>query len=366
MSTYKPIELGDGNTIQTLLEAAEAHPAMLNAITDAKESIRFANYCMVPGEAFGRFSNALVEAADRGVVVQIMLDRYGSRDTYLQHLAALLEAGIELRWKREFKPHHPFRYNQGLHKKLLIIDNKLGFLGGIGVGDFWLKTTPGYPAAWRDTHFAVTGPVVGALTSAFNQSWEGKKARPIAGGGTLIPINSQSNGWPRLTSAGKTMIDLIATTKKQLNITTGYFGPSRPIMSALQQTARRGVNIRILTNGPYCTHISARDAGRHRYGPLLAAGIHIYEYQPTKIHAKAITADGAASLIGSANLNFRSLYHDEEFSLLIKNAKLTKQLDEQFERDLERAREISPKVWTQRPAATQLRQATASLARYIF
>jgi cardiolipin synthase A/B len=366
MSTHKPIELGGGNTIQTLLEAAEAYPAILDAITDAKESIRFANYCMVPGEAFGRFGEALAEAAGRGVAVQIMLDRYGSQDTYPQHLAALLEAGVELRWKREFEPRHPFRYNQGLHKKLLIIDNKNGFLGGVGIGDFWLGSTPRYPAAWRDTHFAVTGAVVGALTSAFDQSWEGEKAQPLPGYDTTTPINSQSKGWPQLAPVGKTMLDLIAATTKQLNITTGYFGPSRPIARALRAAARRGVRIRVLTNGPYCTHIAARDAGRHLYGPLLAAGIHIYEYQPTKIHAKVITSDGPTSLIGSANLNFRSLYHDEEFSLLIRNRTLTTQLDEQFEHDLKSAQEITPTAWAQRPAIARIRQATASLARYIF
>lgn len=141
---------------------------------------------------------------------------------------------------------------------------------------------------------------------------------------------------------------------------------SRPLIRALQQTARRGVHTRILTNGPYCTHANARDAGRHRYGPLLAAGIHIYEYQPTKIHAKIITSDDATSLIGSANLNFRSLYHDAEFSLLIKNKGLAAQLDKQFERDLEQAQEITPQAWRQRPVTDRLRQATASLARYIF
>lgn len=366
MSTYKPIELGRGNTIQTLVEAAEAYPAMLQAIASARKSIRFANYCMVPGEAFDRFSKALVAATAHGVTVQILLDAHWSYVADLAHFKALLAAGVELRWERRFQPLHPLRYNHGLHKKLLIIDNKCGFSGGIGVGDCWLKATPGFPAAWRDTHFAVTGPIVRTLAEAFDQSWEGQEVQPTPSDDAITPINSQSHGWPQLTPVGKTMLDLITTTKKQLTITTSYFSPSRPIVHALQQAARRGVRIRILTNGPYCTHASARDAGRHLYGSLLAAGIPIYEYQPTKIHAKTITSDGEVSLIGSANLNFRSLYHDAEFSLLIRNRKLAAQLDELFEHDLQQATEITPAAWAKRPGTARLRQATLSLARYIF
>jgi len=366
MSTYKPIELGGGNTIQTLAEAAEAYPAMLQAIASARESIRFANYCMVPGEAFDRFSRALTAATARGVTVQILLDAHWSYVADLAHFKALLAVGVELRWERRFQLLHPLRYNHGLHKKLLIIDNKNGFLGGVGVDDVWLKATPKYPAPWRDTHFAVTGPIVAKLTEAFDQSWEDKQPQHIPGGEAITPINSQSQRWPQLTPVGKTMLDLITTTKKQLTITTSYFAPSRPIVCALQAATRHGTRIRILTNGPYCTHPSARDAGRHLYGPLLAAGIHIYEYQPTKIHAKVITSDGAVSFIGSANLNFRSLYHDAEFSLLIRNQKLTAQLNELFEHDLKQATEITPTTWAKRPAKARLRQATLSLARYIF
>jgi len=366
MSIYKPIELGDGNTIQTLVEAEEAYPAMLKGIADATQSIRLANYCMVPGEAFDRFSQALIHASRRGVVVQILVDRYGSSDTKPQHLAPLLQAGIQLRWLREFQLRHPLQYNHGLHKKLLIIDNKSGFLGGIGIGDFWLQATSGYPAPWRDTHFVVTGPVVAALTAAFEQSWEGEVLQSLHEHGAITPINSQSVAWPQLAPVGTTIRDLIGATNKQLNITTAYFGPSRPIIGALQEAAQRGVHVRILTNGPYCTHPSARDAGRHLYEPLLAAGVHIYEYQPSKIHTKAITSDGKVSLIGSANLNFRSLYHDAEFSLLVRSPKLTSQLNELFERDLKEATEITPKIWAHRSAPTRLHQATLSLARYIF
>ena len=375
MSTSKPIRLAGGNTVQTLQEASQTHPAMLKAIRGAATSIRFANYCVDPGTTFDRFSRALTEAAGRGVCVQILLDAYGSHLCERKQVVALRDAGVEVVWRRQRTPSQLPHYNHGLHKKLLIIDNKIGFTGGVGVADFWLQATPGYPAAWRDTHFALTGPVVTALAAAFDQSWQDGGGQPLSssdqgtvfsGNRTITPINSAALGWPKLAPAGEALLKLIAATKRELTITTAYFGPSRPVIRALQAAARRGVHIRILTNGPFGTHHSAIEAGRHRYGPLLAAGVHIYEYQPTKIHAKVVTSDGATAIIGSANLNFRSLYHDEEFSLLIRSPQLANQLDEQFERDLNHTAEINPATWSRRPLADRLRQTGASLARYIF
>jgi cardiolipin synthase len=367
MSIYKPLKLADGNIIQILFNADEAYPAMLAAIAAAQTSIKFANYCMLPGVAFQRFSQALAEAASRGVRVQMVLDAYYSRAIRdRQYSGNLLAAGTQLRWRRRFQPLHPLRYNHGLHKKLLIIDNKIGFTGGVGVGDFWQQATLDYPAPWRDTHFGLIGPVVAAMTAAFEQSWEGSEVPARTSCGEITAINSQPSHWPQLSTVGETMIDLIKTTQHRLNITTAYFNPSRPAAEALQQAAGRNVQVGVLTNGPHCTHPSARNASRHGYAPLLEAGIHIYEYQPSLIHAKIITSDDTTSLIGSANLNFRSLYHDEEFSLLVRGPKLAAQLGEQFRCDLQQAPEITRQRWAHRRAPERLRQATASLARYIF
>ena len=368
MSTYQPLKLSDGNTIQPLLNAEGTYPAMLAAIAAAKTSIKFANYCMLPGVVFQQFSRALTEAASRGVQVQIVLDAYYSRAIQSHHYTDdLLAAGVQLRWRRRFQPLHPLRYNHGLHKKLLIIDNKVGFTGGVGVGDFWQQATSRHPKPWCDTHFKLTGPVAATMAAAFNQSWrDGPVTSPTSSSAAITVINSQPSRWPQLSSVGEAVLILIQGAEHQLNVTTAYFNPSRPVAQALQEAARRNVQVRILTNGPYCTHPSARDAGRHSYAPLLKVGIHIYEYQPSIIHTKVITSDDATSLVGSANLNFRSLYHDEEFSLLIKNKELTTQLDKQFEHDLEQAQEITPQAWRQRPVIDRLQQATASLARYIF
>jgi cardiolipin synthase len=373
--TYKRLTFANGSSLQVLMEATEAYPAMLAAINQAHHSILLANYCMMPGSAFERFNHALREAAGRSVVVRLMVDAYGSRHIDPQQLTAFHQAGIQLLWRRPLKFSQLIDYNHGLHKKLLIVDGQQGFTGGIGIGDFWERPTPSYPAAWRDTHFLLTGPVVAAMAAAFVQSWQDGGGRGLPSAIATIqplatpeikPCNSASTGFMRLTPIGQEVLDLVAATKSKLTITTAYFGPSRPVIQALQAAAGRGVQIRILTNGPHCTQASARDAGRHRYRPLLATGIHIYEYQPTVIHAKLITTDNATSMIGSANLNFRSLYHDEEFSLIIRSRELAVQLEKQFERDLQNALEIKPAEWSYRPAADKLRQAGWSLARYIF
>ena len=356
------------NHIARLTDATEAYPAMLDAIAAARSSVWLANFCMQRGSAFDRFYEALLAAAKRGVAVKLLLDAYGSADNDPTQLQTLQAAGVEIVWFRPRRLAAIWYYNRRLHKKLLIVDGTVGFTGGIGVADFWIAPAQ-YPLAWRDTHFRVVGPMVAAMAQSFAQSWNEFSARPLKVRAS-VPNTTATNSVPRgalhSSPAEELLVGLITSATTELNLTTAYFSPTRRVVRALRAAAKRGVRVRVLANGPYGTHPHAIDAGRHGYTRLLASDVRIFEYQPTKIHAKITVADGAVSCIGSINLNFRSMHHDEEFNLTVRDGTLATQLNRDFERDLTNAHEIRLDAWKRRPIAARFQQAWSSTGRYFF
>lgn len=362
--------------------ATQTYPAIIKAIHQARSSIHWANFCFERGRVSKRLYPPLAAAARRGVAVRLLIDAYGSTDFNAAAINRWRQAGIEVVRFAPLQARRPWRYNHRLHKKLLIIDSTLGFTGGVGVGDFWSDPTD-FPRSWRDTHFMISGPTVAAMQHAFVQSWNrfGPQLRlddtkPVSGSRQIsaspkrgeaikmAPINSLPRG-RQMTAIGRTFVALIDSAQRDITLTTAYFGPNRTVRAALQRAVQRGVRVRILANGPYVTHETARDAGRHLYPRLLRAGIQLYEYQPTKIHAKILVVDSRLCCIGSANLNFRSFYHDEEFNLVVRSRELAEQLNRDFEHDLGSAHEIRLDRW-QQPRSTKLRQAGLSLGRYFF
>lgn len=373
---FSDSEFSGGNTIRVLHDAAETYPAMLAAIEGARHSVYLANYCMIRGRAFDRFHEVLMAAAQRGVDVRILLDAYGSKDNDPAQIQALRDAGAKVAWFQPFHPLQPHRYNRRLHKKLMIVDNKIGFTGGIGVRDYWLQH-PDYPAPWRDTHFQLEGPIVADMIGAFARSWNPWGSSPLpkvkppaqsteSGGVEIAAIDSHPIGLTRMAPIGPILLELITSAQHDITITTGYFGPNRAVMAALCQATSRGVDVRLLTNSRYSTHHFVLEAGKPQYAQLLRGGVRIYEYQPTMVHAKLVIVDGKTSCIGSANLNCRSLYHSQEFNLLVRGRALASQLNQDFERDLEQAQEIKLPAWRRRPLATKLRQALYSPSHYLF
>lgn len=358
-----------------LRDGRETYPVMIKAINSARHSILCANFCMVQGKVFQRFQTALIDAAERGVSVHLLLDAHGSKDTNPEDITALKQAGVRVVWFRPFKKLSPLQYNRRLHKKLLIVDDAIGFTGGIGVGDYWIANEH-YPKPWRDTHFGFRGQIVEDMVDAFAQSWhemssialpmEGKPAHLTEEITDITATNSPTFGYNNLSTVGELILGHINAAEKSLNLTTAYFGPSKLLLEAILAAAKRGVTVRLLVNGPYTNHTSAAEAGRDHYSELLNAGIEVYEYQPTKMHAKILTYDGAVSCIGSANLNYRSFYHDEEFNLTVRDAEFAKKLNRQFENDLKSAKRITKRGLRLLPRKTKLRRKFYRLGRYFY
>jgi cardiolipin synthase len=365
-----------GNIVTTYNNGASTYTAMLKDIGNATASVYIANFWSESGDAFAQLSKALQAAARRKVSVYVLADHYGSRHVEDRHVVQLQKAGVIWVWFRPFNRRRFWEYNRRLHKKLLLIDDKIGYTGGVGIADLWVQATHGYPRPWRDTHFRITGPVVGDMVKCFQRTWqrwsEASLPQPTAMIQRKPGFNSVSiaavDSLPAqpINPAGQLYIELIVRARRSLTLTTAYFGPIRQLRQALAEAAERGVNVRILTNGPHSTHSYAVEAGRRWYGQLLQAGVVIYEYQPTKIHAKLVTIDHRITTIGSANLNFRSFRHDEEFNLVVNSVDLSKQIEQSFETDLKQAQRITLEDWQRRGRLAATRQYLASFGRYFF
>lgn len=352
--------------ITILPGGSETYAGMFSDIRAAKHEIVYANFCFLPGRVFDQLSRLLIEAAQRGVKIHIIADWYGSSAVGERQVAKLRRAGVDWVWFRPSRSHW-WSYNRRMHKKLLIVDRRVAYTGGVGVADFWQRAVKGYPKAWRDTHFRITeSQTVKALYNGAASSWNRfSRDRPLEHLSVSRPRFPVTDSRPPRrhapSPAGLQMVAALNQAKKSVRITTAYFGPSKLLRSALVQAAERGVAVELLLNGSHASHQVAWLAGQHYYGRFLKVGIRIYEYQPTKLHSKLMTIDGTTAIVGSANWNFRSLYHDQECNLTVNDAAFCRQLDRQFELDKRQSRPITEVNPTQR-----LRQRLSSIGRYFF
>lgn len=366
-----------GNKVRILQNGHEAYPAMLKAITHASQRVWLANYSQVNGEVYADFQRALVAAAHRGVDVRVLIDAHGSDAPNKTQAQELRAAGAHVVRFRPLSWLAPWTYNKRLHKKLLIIDDADCFSGGVGLADFWARPWGPYPKAWRDTHFLITGPAVSAFASSFALPWNRFCERA-----QKLPISSE----PVTNSAGKTPIAVIDSptstfaaaaaraellrwidsASTRLDIVTAYYGPDETVFNCLIAAAQRGVAVRLICNGPYSTHAIAQRSGQVRYRKFVEAGGNIYEYLPTKIHAKLMLVDVRYTIAGSPNINMRSSYHDEEIVISIDDKTVTSQLEREFERDLKNCRHITLQNLSEHRNGYETGNRLRHLLRYFF
>ncbi len=264
----------ESNTITVLNDALETYPAMIAALSRAQKSVYFGNFCMTKGKAFEQFVPLLFKAARRGADVRLLLDAYGSVNNDPAQLSKLKAAGVKVAWFRPLNRQNFLKYNRRFHKKLLIIDEEVGFTGGIGVGIHWLDN-PHYPQPWRDTHFQISGEAVNALAQSFTQSWndwseERMTATAYVAHPLITPVNS-NRAAPGIMPAGASLLNLFSEAKRSITVTTAYFGPPAVAHKALFAATARGVKVRILTNGPFGSNKAALAAGQHLYARFLGA-----------------------------------------------------------------------------------------------
>ncbi|CAL9333297.1 phosphatidylserine/phosphatidylglycerophosphate/cardiolipin synthase family protein [Streptomyces sp. NPDC003090] len=364
----------EGNELVALRNGDEIFPAMLDAIRSARHTIDMMTFVYWRGQIARDFAAALADRARAGVRVRLLLDGFGARRIETDLLDDMDAAGVEIAWFRKPVWLSPFKQNHRCHRKALIVDEHTAFTGGVGIAEEWCGDAR-HPGEWRDTHVRLRGPAVDGVAAAFAQNWAechdelydecDRFTEHTQHGTSVVQVvrGSASIGWQDMQTLIRVML---TSAEERFRLATAYFAPDRYFIHLLCATARRGVRVEILLPGPYTDQRASQLAGQAHYRELLEAGVVIRQYQPTMMHAKIITVDGVASLIGSTNFNRRSMDHDEEVMLAVLDEEFTATLDAHYDEDVARSAAIDPSRWKRRAAHQRIREAAvAPLRRFL-
>ncbi len=356
----------EGNQIQILRNGAEIFPAMLEAIRDARRSVDLLTFVYWKGDVAVDFATALGERARAGVRVRLLLDSIGARHMDPDLVKEMRQSGVHVRWFRSLEPGTGkvlTRANRRTHRKVLICDETVGFTGGVGIAEEWME--------WRETHFCVIGPAVDGLHGAFIDNWI--ETGPLT-------VDAAFDRFPEHETVGSSTVQvvrgaaeagsndianllevLISQAESRLWITTAYFNPDDELTALLIAAAQRGVDVEVLVPGEHADKRFVQIVGEARYAELLDSGITIRVYQPTMLHAKILTVDGAVATVGSANINQRSTQFDEEVNLVIFDRAVVAELDRDFQNDLAESEAIDPADWAERSRFQRAAERAASV-----
>ncbi|MCC5970583.1 MAG: cardiolipin synthase B [Pararhodobacter sp.] len=345
-----------GTQIETLVNGDRIFPAMLDAIAAAEQSVNFETYVYWSGDIAVRFADALSERALAGVEVRVLLDWVGSAQMDPALIDRMEAAGVRVVRFRPVRWYTLTRVNNRTHRKLLVVDGRVGFTGGVGVGDEWLGDAR-HPDEWRETHYRVTGPVVAMMQGAFAENWVEDTGEVLQGPRhfpALEPVGDMVGQLVTSSTGSRNSIHLmlmtaIASAESHLRITSPYFVPDDVAINQLLEARARGVTVDIIVPSAHTDFALVRHASRHFWGPLLEAGVGIYEYQPTFIHAKLLIVDTGFVSVGSTNFDERSFRLNDEANLNVFNAEFAREQIEIFERDLAQSVRITVDSWERRP-----------------
>jgi len=363
-----PPIVGD-NRVEVLLNGEQIFPAMLDAIRQARHTITFETYIYWSGDIGRAFADALSERARAGVEVHVLLDWIGSQKMDEALLDAMRDAGVEIRYYRPLSWYHVDKMNNRTHRKLLVVDGRVGFTGGVGVGDNWQGHAQD-PDHWRDTHFRAEGPVVAQIQATFNDNWNKVTGRVLHGepyfpalepaGGSAAQMFQSS---PEGGAESMQLMYLLAITAaaRTIDLSSAYFVPDALTTRTIVDALKRGVRVRIIVPGPYIDTDLVRRASRANWGPLLAAGAQIFEYQPTMFHCKVLVVDGLLVSVGSTNFDTRSFRLNDEANLNVFDAAFARRQIEVFEDDLRHSRRITHEAWLARPWHEKVMEKAAEL-----
>lgn len=359
-----------GNHVTTLINGDQIFPAMLEAIRGARVSITFETFIFRDAIACD-FCEALTEAARRGVKVHVLIDWLGSRTMDRDKLEAIRHAGGEVHLYHELTWLHLGRINNRTHRKLLIVDGRIGFTGGAGIGAEWMGNG-GDPAHWRDSHYRVEGPVVAQMQAVFIDNWMKGTGEILYGDTYFPPLQPAGEMDAQMFASSPTggsesmhLMVLLAITAahRTIDIENSYFVPDDLSVDALIAARERGVRVRILVPGRHTDAPLGRWAAHALYGRLLEAGVEICEYRPTMLHCKVIVVDEYWTSVGSCNFDNRSFRLNDEANLNVFSPQFAREQIAYMEADLEHARRLHPHRWARRPASRRLYENVAILLR---
>ncbi len=350
--------LVDGNTVEILENGREIFPAMVDAIRQAKRSITFENFVFTEGKVTREFAEAMAERARHGVKVHFLQDAMGCNCVRGRDMQMLKDAGCQVEIFRYFN----LQFNERTHRKLLIIDGHVGFIGGVGISDDW-DGDADEPDHWRDTQYRVEGPVVAQMQQAFLDNWAQTRGCVLHGEdyfpesarpGSYFCQVFQSSASQGADSARMMFLFSIAAARKSIRIANAYFIPDDLTISTLIEARERGVEIEVIAPGELIDQHVARYVGRSRWAGMLKAGIRFYEYQPSRYHCKYMIVDDRWTSVGSCNFDNRSLRLNEEANLNVCEPDFAARHMKIFEKDKANSREITWHDWKARPLAEKI------------
>ena len=348
-----------GNRIDILENGEGIFPAMLDSIGGAKKTVNFEAYIFWSGEVGTRFRDAFIQAAARGVQVRVLLDAVGSSSKLKESDADAMEkAGVRVQYFHSKKPWKVWVLNHRNHRRVMVVDGLVGFTGGVGFADEWAGNADS-PEHWRDSQARVEGPAVRGLQRAFQENWSEVTGEPLVGDeffpsllqpGSLSAAVVLSSPLSAMSGAERVYAISLAAAAKEIWIANSYFVPDDQTTGLLVAAVKRGVDVRVIVPSDEHNDVPAtKAAGRSSYGPLLAGGVKIFEYEPTMFHLKTMVVDGIFSTIGSANFDERSFHLNEEINLFVYDAGFAADMRARFEKDLEKCEPYTLAMWKARP-----------------
>ncbi|AQH04606.1 cardiolipin synthase (plasmid) [Burkholderia sp. KK1] len=351
-----------GNRFQVLVNGDAIFPSMLEGIRSARATITFETFIYWSGAIGEDFARALSDKAREGVAVHVLLDWVGSSKMDKRYLRMLRGAGAEV--IQYHKPHWTGlgRMNDRTHRKLLVIDGRIGFTGGVGIAEEWTGHAQD-EKHWRDTHFRLEGPAVGQMQAVFMDNWVKATGNVLHGANYFPEIEPAGDGLAHMFSSSPSggsddmqLMYLMAITAatRSIHLSSAYFVPDKLTINAIVEAARRGVEVRIITPGKRIDTHTVREASRACWGDLLAAGVEMFEYQPTMFHCKLIVVDEYLVSVGSTNFDSRSFKLNDEANLNIYDRDFARQQTAIFDDDVTHAKRITLDDWRRRPLAEKL------------
>lgn len=352
--------------LEVLTDGSAFYPAALEAMRSARDSICLEAYVFHPGEISRLYLEVMTERAKAGVQVNLVLDAFGSWAMTKTSLQSLTDAGGRVEWYNKARWYSLSRMDNRTHRELLIVDGRVGFIGGAGIADQWWKGKGKNPR-WRDTLVRVEGEAVPNLLATFAENWLTSHGELLVGPRYFPEIQCDHktvamvvNSTP--TPGGSTRARLLfqmllASAQRSISITTPYFLPDKGLVRELCGAIERGARVRILVPGRKSDHMLTRSTSRGGYGPLLRSGAEVFEYQPSMIHAKVLVVDGSWAVVGSTNFDNRSFGINDEVNLAVRDPEFAARLERDMDHDLAKSRQVSLKDWEHRPAterATEL------------
>lgn len=373
-----------GNKVQLLFDGPATMKEMMAAIAAAKNHINFETYIFDEDELGNQFADLLIEKQRQGVTVNIIYDSVGTIGVPQKFFDRMREGGIKL---VAFNPVNPakvrgngWKVNNRDHRKILIVDGKVAFTGGINISDTYSKSSPfrskskpthESQVGWRDTHVKIEGPAVAAFQWLFIQAWTDQDVddlrdadyfpEPVVAGDRIVRVLGSKPGGK--FEIFKAYLLAMQEARKSIHITMAYFVPDEQTLAALVDAAKRGVDVSLVLPSVSDSGLVFH-AGRAFYDELLEAGVKIYELKLAVLHSKTAVIDGVWSTVGSTNLDTRSFLHNSEVSVIVMGAGFGEEMERAFREDVRNSAQVTKESWRKRPWSMRVKEWSARFMDY--